>query len=180
MIQLHPDYLFFQTQSGEMVPCSAESVTIELIGDAASFLDPMLVREAAAAVVHFFKYEQQRDVVSVGEFSQALEKVLRGLGFTVVGDESPDKVGDLAEVARVAEDGFEMLFYQRLREEFRRQASTPSEVMMFRGLRRCVKRLLGMKRWGPRCEVMSDQIVTFLRGCLVADGGSIPRGLVVI
>ena len=49
MIQLHPEYLIFRTSQGELIPCSAESVTIELIGDASSFLDPDTVREAAAA-----------------------------------------------------------------------------------------------------------------------------------
>ena len=69
MIQLHPEYLIFRTSQGELIPCSAESVTIELIGDASSFLDPDTVREAAAAVVHYFKNDLGQHTVSVAEFS---------------------------------------------------------------------------------------------------------------
>ena len=76
MIQLHPEYLIFQTSQGELIPCSAESVTIELIGDASSLLDPEVVREAASAVVHYFKNELGRETVSVTEFSKALERAL--------------------------------------------------------------------------------------------------------
>ena len=53
MIQLHPDCLIFETSTGESIPCSAEVVTIELVGD--SKLDPQIVREAAAAVVYYFR-----------------------------------------------------------------------------------------------------------------------------
>ena len=63
MIQLHPDCLIFETSSGESIPCSAEVVTIELVGD--SKLDPEIVREAASAVVYYFRHELGRDNVSV-------------------------------------------------------------------------------------------------------------------
>jgi len=49
MIQLHPDCLIFRTSQGELIPCSAESVTIEMIGDASSLIDPETVREAPPA-----------------------------------------------------------------------------------------------------------------------------------
>src|SRR3569833_1988255 len=71
MIQLRPDCLIFQTSQGELIPCSAETVTIELIGDASSVLDPEIVREAASAVVHYFKHDLGRETVSVAEFSDA-------------------------------------------------------------------------------------------------------------
>ena len=83
MIQLHPEYLIFRTSQGELIPCSAESVTIELIGDASSFLDPDTVREAAAAVVHYFKNDLGQHTVSVAEFSEALERALKCFGYEV-------------------------------------------------------------------------------------------------
>src|SRR5436853_5822899 len=81
MIQLHPDCLIFHTSAGESIPCSAEVVTIELVGD--SNLDPQVVREAAAAVVYYFKNELGRENVSVEEFSRALQRVLCKLGYDV-------------------------------------------------------------------------------------------------
>ena len=51
MIQLHTDCLVFETSDGEAIPCSAQDVTVELLGDAAHELEPMLVTEAAEAVL---------------------------------------------------------------------------------------------------------------------------------
>jgi hypothetical protein len=181
MIQLHPDYLIFRTSQGELIPCSAESVTIELIGDASSFLDPETVREAAAAVVHYFKYDLNQHTVSVAEFSDALERALKCFGFDVstAAFENGRPTGmDLREIAAAAED-FELGFFKRLRDEFDRQAKQSTDVVRFWGLRGCVKRMVGAKRWGLRCERFSDQIVDFLRECLSINRSAPGRSLVV-
>ena len=65
MIRLHPDCLIIKMSSGEQFPCPAEIVTIELIGEAASWMSEEVVKNVAAAVLHYFKEEQGRDVVSV-------------------------------------------------------------------------------------------------------------------
>src|SRR5580658_7430569 len=80
MIQLRADCLIFQTDDGDQIPCSAEWVTLELMGEGAGLIDPEIVHHASAAVLHYFKHELHRPFVSVGEFALALEKVLRGFG----------------------------------------------------------------------------------------------------
>jgi len=187
MIQLHPDCLVFRTSEGELIPCSAETVTIELIGEASSILDPDTVREAAAAVVHYFKHELKRETVSVSEFSDALERALKCFGYEVstqAGQLEGKEAGgaeasqqakkpcgtDLRAVARAAVD-FELGFFQGLRDEFQRQAQGAPEVFSFWGLRDCAKEIVGAKRWCQRCERFSDQVVGYLRECLSAEGG---------
>src|SRR2546428_9403662 len=91
MIQLHPDCLMFQMDGGDAIPCSAELVAVELIGEAAGALDPELVRNAARAVLHYFKVEQGKNFVSVSEFSRALAGVLRGFGLAVKTAGNPRK-----------------------------------------------------------------------------------------
>ena len=83
MILLRPDCLVFKTANGENVPATAQEVTVELMGEQGSWLDPEIVQNAAAAVLHYFKDEKKQSTVSVAEFSEALERVLRGLGFDV-------------------------------------------------------------------------------------------------
>jgi hypothetical protein len=181
MIQLHPDCLIFRTSQGELIPCSAESVTIEMIGDASSLIDPETVREAAAAVVHYFKYDLHRDTVSVAEFSEALQRALRCFGFDVTTSTFENGVPagtDLRELARAADD-YELVFFQRLREEFLRQAKESKEVVRFWGLRDCAKQITGAKRWGHNCERFSEQVVDFLRNCLTIEPGANSRGLIV-
>ena len=175
MIQLHPDYLMFALPNGESVPCSAETVTLELIGDAADDLDPEVIKNAAAAVLHYFQEDMKRDCVSVGEFSEALEEVLRGFGFKVQSGSAdqpePPAEADLHELAQAAADCGELRFFALLRGEVRRQLYRSScGRLHLRGLRPCVKRLMGAARWSPRCEGMSDRIVDFVRGCLSSEG----------
>jgi hypothetical protein len=173
MIQLHPDCLVFKTSTGESIPCSAELVTLELMGESVSQLNPLLVQEAASAVVYYFKDELGQTTVSITEFAGALERVLNGLGFNVTTTGKlpapATAASDLRRLLDPAESCIELLFYQKLRDELRQQLKRGPEVLRFDGLRVCVKRLAGARRWNHRCEKVSDQIVSYLRGCLSAE-----------
>lgn len=179
MIQLNPDCLIFRTADGENIPCSAELVTIELIGDSASGLDPEIIENASAAVLHYFKKELQRDFVTIAEFSEALEKVLRNFGLVVKKVEekksdarkAPQVVeDDLRQIASESGKGFELFFFSSLREHLHTKIATNNpEVIRFNGLRGCVKQLVGARRWTNQCQDLSDQIVEYLRTCLSAE-----------
>jgi hypothetical protein len=171
MIQLKPDCLIFSTADGQQIPCSAEDVTVELMGDSTQIIDPDIIRNAAAAVLHYFKTELKRDHVSVAEFSEALEKVLRSFGFNVSYDEGESGVAprkhivesDLRELACNAGKGCELFFFNQLREQMISKLEADPDVVRFSGLKSCVKQLVGVRRWTDRCQSLSDQIVEFLR-----------------
>src|SRR5580704_15817255 len=86
MITLSSNCRLFQMSNGESVPCSAEMICIEVIGNADCLVDSEILRHAAASVFHYFKNDLERETVTVGEFAGALEKVLRGLGMTIRAD----------------------------------------------------------------------------------------------
>jgi hypothetical protein len=168
MIQLKADCLMFKTETGDQIPCSAEWVTLELMGETALQVDPELIRNAAAAVLHYFKDELNRQFVTVAEFVMALDQALRGVGLTVFADMEPKKrvaESDLRVLAADAGKGCELFFFPCLREEVKRKLEQSPEIVRFNGLRGCVKQLTGAQRWSGRCERLSDQIVEFLRGC---------------
>jgi hypothetical protein len=182
MILLRPDCLVFRTIQGEDIPCSAHEVTVELMGDSAKWMDADLVGHAAEAVLHYFKSEKGQNTVSVGEFSEALERVLRGLGLDVkaagkdtlafaAGDSSPmtpPRVveADLRALAGESDLGGELVFFPRLRDVVRRELDGSPKVLRFSGLRDCVKQLTGAKRWSADCQSLNDQIVDYLRNSL--------------
>ena len=182
MILLRPDCLVFRTTEGEDIPCSAHEVTVELMGDSAKWLDADLVGHAAEAVLHYFKSEKGQNTVSVGEFSEALERVLRGLGLDIkaagkdtpsftTGDSSPmipPRVveADLRLLAGESNLGGELVFFPRLRDVVRRELDGRPTVLRFSGLRDCVEQLTGAKRWGSHCQSLNDQIVEYLRNSL--------------
>ena len=174
MIQLHSHCLVFEAPNGEHIPCSVEDVSVEVIGEAVDQLDHELVKEAAAAVLHYFKIERKQTVVTIAEFTTALEDVLRSLGLIANSPKAksaPALAGSVAETSLAAlaaetGEGGELLFFPRLREEMRQQLSQSPRLVRFNGLHDCVKRLVGARRWCDRCRAMSDQIVGYLRQCL--------------
>lgn len=174
MISLASGCMLFKLPSGESIPFSAEMISIEVVGDGVSSLDPDVVQHAATSVFHYFKHDLARQTVSVGEFAEVLEKVLRGLGFQVDNSEpSPTAAqpggADLRRLARESEDALELFFFPRLRDELRTQLRQSSQVVRFRGLRGCVKHLARARRWSPRCQNLHDQIVSYLRECFGAE-----------
>ena len=181
MIALHTDCLLFQLSNGESIPCSSAMINVEIVGGTDSQLEPELLRHAAASVFHYFKVELQRESVTVGEFSLALEKVLHHLGYTIhaggPGSEIHDT--DLARLLCEAGDGLELFFFPRLRDELRVQLRQSPRVVRFRGLRGCVKQIAGARRWSSRCEQLQDQIVAFLRQCMNSEAEKPGCALVV-
>jgi hypothetical protein len=174
MIALSSDCLLFKLTNGESVPCSAEMISIEIVGNSDNLLDPEMLRHAAASVFHYFKVELELETVTVGEFAGALEKVLRGLGLTirsgVLEARSQEIIEtDLGLLARQSADNLELFFFPKLRDELRQQLRQSPRVLRFRGLRGCVKQLAGARRWSARCEKMQEQVVEYLRGCLTAE-----------
>ena len=185
MIQLHPDFLLFEMPGGEAIPCSAELISVNLLGEAADVLDPDLVQNAARAVLHYFKIEQGKAFVSMREFSRALATVLRGFGMSVNSAEAeapPRRISesDLRQLACESGKGFELAFFPLLREELRQQLNQSPHVVRFKGLRSCVKQLAGARRWTERCQSLSDQIVDYLRHCLSNDPGAKSCSLMVL
>jgi hypothetical protein len=181
MIQLRSDCLVFEITGGDKIPCSVEKLTIEVLAESMDSLDPEVIRHAAAAVLHYFKDDLGRDTVTVDEFTQALEHVLRGLGYDVQStDPAPDDPPDADALPRpvveadlealAAAAGLELDFYGKLRIELQALLSGTPRVVRFRGLRPCAKRLARVRRWCPRSVEVSDEIVRFLRDCWGAAG----------
>jgi hypothetical protein len=183
MTQLKKDCLIFQTNSGQQISCSAEWVTLELIGDTADLVDQELISHAAAAVLHYFKHELHRQFVTVAEFAAALERALRTVGLSIFGVAEPVSRrvldSDLPELMKSAGESCELFFFPQLRQELKRQLGESPQIVRFNGLRPCVKQLAGANRWSPRCENLSDQIVDYMRTCLQSDPRSHACTLVV-
>jgi hypothetical protein len=185
MIALASDYLLFTMAGGESVPFSAEMISVELMDDTAKWFDAEFVRHAAHAVFHYFKSEMGRQSVSISEFAEALEKVLRGFKRSAPQAADPTSAApqvpesDLSRLACESGQGCELFFFPSLRDELRRQLSQSPRVLRFHGLRSCVKQLVGARRWTPRCRSLEDRIVEFLRQCLGAEARQTEFALVV-
>ena len=185
MILLRHDCLVFRTANGD-IPCSAEEVTVELLGESAQLVEPHIIKNAALAVLHYFKSELGRTTVSVSEFSKALEAALRGLGLKISTNspEPPPPMrvveADLNRLIHRSGQGLELAFFQLLREELRHQLAKSPHILRLRGLRGCVKQIICTKRWTPRCQRLNEQIIEYLRTCLRVERSGAERALVVL
>ena len=181
MIALSSDCLLFQMASGESLPLSADMISIELVGGSTQKYDEEFVSHAANAVFYYFKHELGRRSVSLGEFAEALERVLHGFKLPARGSTCAAVKVRRADLLELAESGAgcELFFFPRLRDELRTQLRETPEVLRFSGLRGCVKRLAGAERWCARCQKLHDRIVDFLRHCLSAESASTKCTLLV-
>jgi hypothetical protein len=175
MITLARDCLLFHLSSGEKVPFSADMIAVELSEETADWFGPEVASNAAKAVFHYFKSELGRQSVTAEEFAGAMEKVLRGFkaGAAEV-EKSAETIveSDLWRLAQEAGNGGELLFFPRLRDQLRQNLRQAPRMLRFHGLRACVKEIAGVRRWGPRCRALEEQIVGFLREW----AGAEPRG----
>jgi hypothetical protein len=167
MIALASDVLIFDMGDGESAPFSAEMISVELMGSVVNMFDADFVRHASHAVFHYFRNELRRDTVSVSEFAEALEKVLRGFVLPSRGKPVPESVleSDLCQLACESGKGCELFFFPRLRQKLQDQLQLAPKVLRFHGLRGCVKQLVGVRRWNSKCEDLKEQIVEYLRQC---------------
>lgn len=170
MILLATDYLLFELSSGDRIPYSAERITALLAGQGCEHVDPDHLEQMVKAVFHYFRQEQARDTVTPEEFSQALEQVIREYLARPSGvcPEVPSHWTPPADLRLLAEAAgrTELLFFPELRRAVHLQLRRSPGRVEFHGLRACVKRLAGARRWCPRCEVLRDRIIDYLRACL--------------
>ena len=155
MIAMSSECLLFQLTNGESIPCSPDMISIELVGDVSSELDPEVLRHAAASVFHYFKKELHRETVTVCEFAGALEKVLRNFGLSLHADAdalNPTQTieTDLGLFAHQSDSSLELFFFPRLRDELRTQLRQSPRLLRFRGLRGWCNLLAGASRWSAR------------------------------
>jgi len=187
MIQLREDCLWLQGDDGQVLLCSVEQITLEIIGGSKNTLDPETLKHAAAGVLHYFKEDLGRPTVTVAEFAQALSRVLAGFGLTLevsaakgaaepstveelaagVGDAPVRSVqiqsADLRELATLSGKLGELEFFPRLHDALRKGLEAAPEVVEFNHLRGAVKLLLGRKHWTNDCRELEARIVESLR-----------------
>ena len=184
MIALASNCLLFKLPSGENVPLSAEMISVELMGEAAASFEPEFVRNAAAAVFHYFRHDLGRETVSVAEFTELLQKVLRNFGanFHCIKELSlpiAKLEDDLQILAHQSGEVRELAFFPQVRKAVRSQLRISPQLVRFRGLRDCIIHLTGARRWSPRCDRLREQVLEYIRQCFGAEPHSHRAALVV-
>jgi hypothetical protein len=184
MIQLARETLLFEMASGDMIPCSAESIAVELLGVEVPAVDPEVLKAAVGAVLHYYRHDLRRETVRLSEFAQTLQTVLNGLGLNVKTKvaEAPARSVveyDLGELIAEVGQALELALYPCLRKGLQSRLSRAPDLLRVKGLRPLVKYFTGSRRWNNQCRRLKDQILGYLRQCLRAEAGTSSCPMVV-
>jgi hypothetical protein len=161
MIQPREDIVWVRADDGRLTPFDADRLTqsIQLACKCAGHHD-LLVAESVAAAVHAYVKECPTDVQ---EIACIVLDVLTMLACDDIARAYSSR-GERAEIRLDQIDGFELEFFRELDAALR--AATGAEEMamvQLRGLRACVMRLRGARRWGDSCRAMAEDILDFIR-----------------
>ena len=165
MIQPREDIAWVRAKDGRLTPFDADRLahSIQLACEFAGHSDNLLA-ESVASAVHRYACECERNhAIAAAEIAQIVLDVLTMLTCNDIARAYACR-GEWLEIRLDEIAGFELEFYRRL-DATLRTASGNEEmaVMHLRGLRSCVMRLRGTRRWGDSCRLLADEIVDFVR-----------------
>lgn len=167
MIRLNEHALLMCYPDGRVEPLDLSQLVNEIAGQNESFaskLEPWMVEHVVSSIVQYIRFEMKKETVTLQDFIELSRELINH--FATPKDKTPEAVCDLYQLAQKAGYGFELRFYDILRDHIQKASVNGSESYVFVGLRRCVKFLAGHQRWRNRCRLINDEIVKFIRETL--------------
>ena len=127
-----------------------------------------LADHVTESVTSYLQQDFDENVVTICRLEKAVQSVLQVIGYADVArffQTMPPPVRiSLAEIAREAGHGYELVFFQLLRARLREAVAPPTLQVELTDLRRCVKMLRSAKNWSSECTGLLGEIVGFVRG----------------
>lgn len=167
MISLPAELPFIRVSQENLALCEPEWLqgTLEDAADAAS-VPAWLAADVSKGVETYLKHHYPGTVIEMEDLFVRIRETLNHLGLTDLAEhlsEEPPPVRiSLSDLARKAGPGYELLFFQLLKRQFRAAASQGVRHFVCYGMRTCVKRLTEAQKWSPRCRKMEEEIREFL------------------
>ncbi len=123
--------------------------------------------DIARAVIEYLRERFPSATITIEQLYEKIARVLNYLGWKDIASQleakPPPLRVSLVEIAELAGEGYELVFFGLLRQRISDLAFTGSQQIHVHGLRMAVKRLSGAKRWTPACDALCDDIVTFVQ-----------------
>jgi hypothetical protein len=169
MILPREDLAWFRAAPGRAEPFDAERLAASIRRAAARAGQyDWWFAESVAAAIHTFACECKRQrIIDAAEVRAIVETLLRTLGFHEIAGEYTHHRRQteiwLDDVAAQAGDGFELEFFRQLDTALDVAGHREMETLQVRGLRACVLRLRGDRRWSAGCRRLADEIVVHVR-----------------
>jgi ATP cone domain-containing protein len=169
MIRLLEDVAWVKFADGRLAPFDEHRLALSIqrvaegVGDADWWL-----AESIAAAVHMYAVKTRSDrIIPISEITEIVGAVLSTLGYEKISqayEQGPKRVAiRLHELMGRTNAVLELEFFQRLDRALGVAASSRLSVIEVNGLRTCVMRLRGARRWTEGCRRLAEEIVTHVR-----------------
>jgi len=118
-------------------------------------------------VSHHLANHYQGNTITVPRLTHLLGDVLQVVGYGEVAPGldlgQPGERLDLMDVVKEAGEGYELAFFNRLRDRLRALIGKGTTEVDLVGLTSCVKKLRSRKMWTRECDALQEEIVSFVR-----------------
>jgi hypothetical protein len=136
--------------------------------EAAGYKKWWLADHVTESVTSYLEQDFNEQVVTIPRIEKAVQSVLQVIGYSDIArffrTMPPPVRISLEEIARDAGEGYELLFFELLRERLRKLIGSETEQVELCDLHPCVKRLRSAKNWRRDCSGLQGEIVSFIRG----------------
>jgi hypothetical protein len=126
-----------------------------------------LAEHVTDSVLCYLSTAYEHNTVTLDEMEQFVRSVLQSIGYAEIAlcfeaFEPPYELS-LEEIAKEAGSGFELAFFQLLKERIQPAFSAPLTSIHLYGLQSCVRSLQSVKTWSRNCSQLRSEIVEFVR-----------------
>ena len=133
-----------------------------------------LAPHVTESVTGYLQQEFNENVIPVCRLQKAVQSVLQVIGYADVADqfraESPPARISLADLARDAGSGYELIFFELLRMRLREAIEAKAERLEICDAHTGIKMLRAAKSWRRDCSGLLEDVVGFVRGEMISNG----------
>lgn len=133
---------------------------------AADQQDFPFVEEICAGILQYLETKCPLKLLHLDDLYERLRKMLVKIGCQPIAEKlervAPPVTLSLVRPALEAGNGFELAFFEMLRTELSNLRDMGAEEVRFTGLRSSVLILRGAKQWDKRCEILLQEIRSFI------------------
>jgi hypothetical protein len=155
--------------NGEVSALNREwlGLSLKRAEEEAGYVSWWLAEHVAESVLWYLASGCDRPVLTAHAIRESVRCALQAIGYSEIAAcfETLDPPFELclADLALEAGPGYELAFFQLLRERIRPALSDQASNVRIHGLQRCVRHLQSVKTWSRECSQLRSEIVTFVR-----------------
>jgi hypothetical protein len=129
-----------------------------------------LAEHVAASVLCYLSKTYENNVITPKQLRDIVVSALQSIGYAEIAlrldTVAPPFEVCLSELAEEAGPGYELAFFQLLKERIQPAFCEPAASLDIYGLHTCVRHLQSVKTWSRGCSLLRNEIVNFLRAHL--------------